>query len=399
MDLRNPSGTASASWYFVTAVRFSSRVAIKSRSNLPKRRSLRQQLPSKCVRRRTRHCDDGRLDFDAFGSSASIRRPARKTPGFSNSGFLHLFRPALQRRSRPSRSSLRKRRAELELLLKSTKPPIQSPLLPRSQNRNHWFSRFEGAGLDGVVAKPVDLPYQPDKRVMLKIKHERDCDCVVAGFRWYKQAEGKQVGSLLLGLYDESKALQHVGVCSSFSAEHVTNSSTFSRLIARTLCVVIPGRTGRSLMNFNAPPNIACPAARAAGATAKISPGNRCAPSSSSRSLTSTWKSRPISSHGTLSPLAQRSQASHLHLRATGTLSPARRTEIHLRPWSLVQRLLTLCPGHIHRRLHSELVTSFRPRARGLSLDAPNVSRSIPVRQVARLQLHRYIFFSPRLKL
>ncbi len=82
-----------------------------------------------------------------------------------------------------------------------------------------WFKRFEGAGFDGVVAKPIDLAYQPDKRVMLKIKHERDCDCVVAGFRWYRKAAGNEVGSLLLGLYDKSKILQHVGVCASFSAE------------------------------------------------------------------------------------------------------------------------------------------------------------------------------------
>ena len=65
-----------------------------------------------------------------------------------------------------------------------------------------WFSRFEGAGLDGVVAKPADLHYQPDKRAMLKVKHERTADCVVAGFRRHKDGAG--VGSLLLGLYDEA---------------------------------------------------------------------------------------------------------------------------------------------------------------------------------------------------
>ena len=81
-----------------------------------------------------------------------------------------------------------------------------------------WFRRFEGAGLDGVIAKPLDGVYEPNKRVMLKVKHERDCDCVVAGFRWHKKGEG-EVGSLLLGLYDVAGALQHIGVCSSFSAE------------------------------------------------------------------------------------------------------------------------------------------------------------------------------------
>ena len=81
-----------------------------------------------------------------------------------------------------------------------------------------WFRRFEGAGLDGVIAKPVLGTYEPNKRVMLKVKHERDCDCVVAGFRWHKKGDGFS-GSLLLGLYNDSGALQHVGVCASFSVE------------------------------------------------------------------------------------------------------------------------------------------------------------------------------------
>ena len=82
-----------------------------------------------------------------------------------------------------------------------------------------WFRRFEGAGLDGVIAKPISGTYEPNKRVMLKIKHERDCDCVVAGFRWHKKGDRTHVGSLLLGLFDDSGALQHVGVCASFSEE------------------------------------------------------------------------------------------------------------------------------------------------------------------------------------
>src|SRR5207248_7507606 len=80
-----------------------------------------------------------------------------------------------------------------------------------------WFRRFEGAGLDGVIAKPVSGTYEPNKRVMLKVKHERDCDCVVAGFRWYKKGDRDAVGSLLLGLYDDAGMLQHVGVCASLT--------------------------------------------------------------------------------------------------------------------------------------------------------------------------------------
>ena len=80
-----------------------------------------------------------------------------------------------------------------------------------------WFSRFEGAGLDGVVAKRLDDVYQPDKRVMFKVKHARTADCVVAGFRWHKNGPGTMVGSLLLGLYDDAGTLHHVGVTSSFT--------------------------------------------------------------------------------------------------------------------------------------------------------------------------------------
>ena len=80
-----------------------------------------------------------------------------------------------------------------------------------------WFSRFEGAGLDGVMAKREDSVYDSNKRVMLKVKHERECDCVVAGFRWHKDARGTAIGSLLLGLYDDEDNLEHVGVCASFT--------------------------------------------------------------------------------------------------------------------------------------------------------------------------------------
>jgi ATP-dependent DNA ligase len=111
-----------------------------------------------------------------------------------------------------------KRRARLEALLSSAEPPLH--LTPATRDRTtaaDWFRRFEGAGLDGVVAKAENGIYEPNKRVMLKVKHERDCDCVVAGFRWHKRGEKTKVGSLLLGLYDDSGNLEHVGVCASFT--------------------------------------------------------------------------------------------------------------------------------------------------------------------------------------
>ena len=111
-----------------------------------------------------------------------------------------------------------RRREKLESLLARATPPIHlTPATREASVASDWFRRFEGAGLDGVMAKPISGTYQPDKRVMFKVKHERDCDCVVAGFRWHKGGEGTAVGSLLLGLYDDSGALQHVGVCASFT--------------------------------------------------------------------------------------------------------------------------------------------------------------------------------------
>jgi ATP-dependent DNA ligase len=107
------------------------------------------------------------------------------------------------------------RRARLEQALAASAPPVHlTPATDDVAVARDWFTVFEGAGLDGVVAKPSALPYQPDKRVMLKVKHARTADCVVAGYRWHKT--GPVVGSLVLGLYDDAGELQHVGVAASF---------------------------------------------------------------------------------------------------------------------------------------------------------------------------------------
>ncbi len=114
--------------------------------------------------------------------------------------------------------SFAERRNRLERLLQTCTAPVHLTPVTRDTNiAQDWFRRFEGAGLDGVIAKKLDSTYQPDKRIMLKIKHERECDCVVAGFRWHKNGEGTHVGSLLLGLYDDAGRLQHVGTCASFT--------------------------------------------------------------------------------------------------------------------------------------------------------------------------------------
>ncbi len=115
---------------------------------------------------------------------------------------------------------LSERRRRLEQALAGARPPVH--LTPATLDRalaREWFERFEGAGLDGVVAKRLEDPYQPGQRAMVKVKHARTADCVVAGFRFHKDGPGTMVGSLLLGLYDDGGVLHHVGIAASFSRD------------------------------------------------------------------------------------------------------------------------------------------------------------------------------------
>ncbi|MGZ8829687.1 MAG: ATP-dependent DNA ligase, partial [Thermoanaerobaculia bacterium] len=110
------------------------------------------------------------------------------------------------------------RRERLEEVLAAVVPPVH--LSPATRDRalaEDWFRRFEGAGLDGVMAKRLDAPYRAGERTMIKVKHARTADCVVAGFRWHKNGPGTMIGSLLLGLYDDKGMLHHVGVTASFT--------------------------------------------------------------------------------------------------------------------------------------------------------------------------------------
>ncbi|HXK26081.1 MAG TPA: ATP-dependent DNA ligase [Myxococcota bacterium] len=182
---------------------------------------LRSQLPPRCVL-------DGELviatahglDFEALQqrihpAPSRVALLSRTTPT-SVVFFDLLCEGERDLRMRP----FRERRAALENLLARAQPPLH--LTPATTDRGvaaDWFHRFEGAGLDGVIAKPEGASYQPGKRAMWKVKHERDCDCVVAGFRWHKRGAGTSVGSLLLGLYDDAGALQHAGVVASFTDE------------------------------------------------------------------------------------------------------------------------------------------------------------------------------------
>src|SRR5712691_4723646 len=112
------------------------------------------------------------------------------------------------------------RRQRLEHALAHAAPPVHvSPATRDRALAEDWFQRFEGAGLDGVMAKRLEAPYRAGERTMIKVKHARTADCVVAGFRWHKKGAGTMVGSLLLGLYDDDGTLHHVGVTAAFTNE------------------------------------------------------------------------------------------------------------------------------------------------------------------------------------
>lgn len=157
------------------------------------------------------------LDFDALQlrlhpAASRVQKLSKAMPA-SLVGFDLLAVDGASIMDRP----MAVRRAELERVLKDVTPPVY--LTPMTRDRSmaaEWLQRFEGAGLDGVIAKPEAAPYQPGRRTMFKIKHARTADCVVSGFRWHKKAPGI-VGSLLLGLYDDKGMLHHVGVTSSFT--------------------------------------------------------------------------------------------------------------------------------------------------------------------------------------
>lgn len=182
--------------------------------------SLRANIPSKCVLDgEIVIARDGGLDFDALQlrlhpAASRVKMLAGQLPASV------VFFDVLAEGDRDLRTvAFVERRKILEELLAKAAPPIH--VTPATRDRavaGDWFKRFEGAGLDGVMAKPEAGIYEPNKRVMLKVKHERDCDCVVAGFRWHKDARGMAVGSLLLGLYTDNGDLAHVGVCASFTA-------------------------------------------------------------------------------------------------------------------------------------------------------------------------------------
>jgi ATP-dependent DNA ligase len=180
--------------------------------------TLLERLPENCV-------VDGEiviataegLDFDALQlrlhpAASRVKKLAEETP----SSFVAFDLLAMGKRNLMTATQV-ERRGALEKLLANVKKPVHlTPLTRDAATALGWLKRFEGAGLDGVIAKLDSGTYLPAKRAMIKVKHARTAECVVAGFRWHKTGEGV-VGSLLLGLYDDAGVLQHVGVTSSFT--------------------------------------------------------------------------------------------------------------------------------------------------------------------------------------
>ncbi|MFC9660327.1 ATP-dependent DNA ligase [Nocardia sp. NPDC127606] len=179
---------------------------------------LKEALPQRCVvDGEIVVVTDHGLDFDTLQqrlhpAASRVTKLAAETPA----SFVAFDLLALGDRDLTTEPFAQRRR-ELESLLDAAPGRIHlTPITHDPDVAQDWFTRFEGAGFDGVMAKSDELAYLQDKRVMLKIKHERTADCVVAGYRMHKDGEG--VGSLLLGLFDDEGNLHHVGVASSFTA-------------------------------------------------------------------------------------------------------------------------------------------------------------------------------------
>ena len=244
---------------------------------------LRAALPERCILDgEVVIARDGALDFEALllrihPAASRVKMLAAGIAGRRSS------------RGTSSRSATRtcaatpqgERRARLEAVLGGAEPPVH--LTPATRDRAtaaEWFERFEGAGLDGVVAKRLDAPYQPGKRAMLKIKHQRTADCVVAGFRWHKNGPGTHVGSLLLGLFDDDGTLHHVGVTSSFSWDR---RAELAEELAPLREGALEGHPWREWAEWAAPATptrraSGCRARRRAGTAARTCRGSRSAP-------------------------------------------------------------------------------------------------------------------------
>ncbi|MET9575163.1 ATP-dependent DNA ligase [Streptomyces sp. DT199] len=179
--------------------------------------AVRERLPERCVMDgEIVIAREGHLDFDALTerihpADSRVRTLAERTPA-----SLVVFDVLALGDESLMDTPLTERRERLTAALSGVRAPVHlAPATTDIEVARQWFEEYEGAGLDGVIAKPLTVRYRPDQRAMFKIKHERTADVVVAGYRLHKS--GPVVGSLLLGLYDDRGTLQHVGVSAAFT--------------------------------------------------------------------------------------------------------------------------------------------------------------------------------------
>ena len=263
----------------------------------------------------------------------------------------------------------RERRALLEARLAGVAPPVH--LTPATTDRalaGDWFRRFEGAGLDGVVAKSADGAYESNKRVMLKVKHERECDCVVAGFRWHAR-DPQAVGSLLLGLYDDTGKLQHVGVARQLHRRQAKRADAAAGAVPRRRprrpSLARLGQRRRARRPGPPRPRREEPLEPGQGSLVAAHP-----PRAGRRGRLRAHAGHPLPPHRPLPPLAPRPRPPHLHLRTAGS-RPAPRAEgdfqisakFHLRLRCLGTSRATR--GWDRRRDRAFLGRGAAPRARG----------------------------------
>ena len=229
---------------------------------------LADALPDRCVvdgEIVMPHAEGKGLDFDALQqrihpAASRVNMLAEQTPA----NFVAFDLLALDDGDLMA-TPFGERRALLEQHLRPNASVHLTPATRDPAIAERWFTRFEGAGLDGVMAKPLDGVYAPDKRTLVKVKHERTADCAVAGFRIHKDGEG--VGSLLLGLYDENGRLHHVGVCAAFSVAFRARAARRARTAdGRTRSTTTRGASGPRCRRTA---SSGCPAGSAAGTSNK----------------------------------------------------------------------------------------------------------------------------------
>ena len=275
--------------------------------------ALRENLPPRCVvDGEIILVTDGRLDFDALQqrihpADSRVRMLAEQTPA----SFVAFDLLAIGDDDLMGEPFADRRRGLVEALAAASDPVFVTPATADLAEANDWFTRFEGAGLDGVVAKPLDGTYQPDKRTMFKVKHERTADCVVAGFRWHKT--GGIVGSLLLGLYDDDGRLHHVGVAASFPmARRASLVAELEPLIADDLSQHPWGEWADQEAHA-----VDADAGRGEPVERRQEPLVRApAPRARRRGGLRADGGRPVPPHGAVPTVAHRPHARELHLRA-----------------------------------------------------------------------------------